>query len=159
MEIRDKLEKLQEVLEGISPSVGRVYHTLRYSYEPADIITDYSFEDAILGRTLKAFIVAPGTGQERRATTGNAGWSIENQTFHLRGYVGIKKGQGDPDLVLETDFETIRDTLRDLKRLADSGDAVHVGSMDWTPIIGERVGDIQTLRKELIFVIQDRKGA
>ena len=159
LKTREVMDVIKRELDAITPSVGRVFATLRASASPDDLITDYLFKDDQLGKVLKAFVIRSGQQRIERMTTGNKGFPQRFRTIAIDGFVTIQhKNPLAAEAVLEDAWDAIVVKLQALQRLdkESDGDTFHPGMMEITPIGVAKVSNHNVVAATLTTVIQDR---
>lgn len=160
MHTNEVLGFLRQRLEAITPSIGRVHHSLRVSPKLEDFVNDFKFNDPERGEIIRAFIIKPANSKTTRATTGRNGHSHKLQNIVIQGLVSAgTTNENGPDLLLEELMDRIEDDLQGVSRIEDKtqGDTFLKGEMDGTPIGVAQLGPHQVLVKELTVVVQYRK--
>ena len=140
---------------------GLVFTMIRARFEQEDIKTDTEINyGGDLGKLMNFFIVSPGQTRDVPQTVGNPGFSRIEQDILITGFISVKE-QGGPDILLNLQFDRIRNKLRKLRRLdeVNAPSAVHLRRMIASPIDQVRVGKTLCHFKTLQTVVEDRADA
>lgn len=154
MNILPMLDKIEQVVRNITPSVGQVHSQLLQGFEPDEAKLDIEFTDPVAGKIVKVWVVWPVEATEQPLTVGR-GQMFVQQDFRITGFISVIKGKAT-DRIITQDEERIRKALRSLTCLENGSNARYTGRAVTSALDRIKLIGILCHTKNVVITVDDK---